>query len=93
MGTIDDEARITHHEHCISVKTDWDKVYAIKDMIDEKITSGQYITADCLTALCMLSVELAYSAHIGKPHFLAKLSMLWEVLDGQVIDRQQGTRE
>lgn len=81
------EDRITHYEKGFSVKIDWESVDRITEIIDDEFKKHKFITADCLTALSILTIETAYNSKINKPQFLAKISQWWEELDQQVHDK------
>lgn len=80
------DERITNHPEGYSVKNDWEKIDCIRDLIDTELAKHKFVTADCLTALCILAIETAYNSKITKPQFLAKISQWWEELDQQVHD-------
>ena len=84
---MDEDQRITKHPNGYSVKNHWDKVDQIRKIIDSELSKYEFITADCLTALCILAIETAYNSNVKKPQFLAKISQWWEEMDSQVHDK------
>ena len=68
------EERITQYSGGYSIKTDPDKVFEIKDLVNDFLDEKGFVTIDCLKALCLLSIETAYNGGMQKAHFLAKIS-------------------
>jgi glutathione S-transferase len=83
---MNEDQRITHYPNGYLVKSNWDKINQIRDIIDTELSKHEFVTGDCLTALCILAIEVAYNSNLTKPQFLTKISQWWEELDSEVHD-------
>jgi hypothetical protein len=68
----------------ISIEIDWKEVSRARELIDETLENADIGVYDALTALCVTSIEIAYSYKINKQQLLSNISGLWEKLEYQV---------
>jgi hypothetical protein len=67
----------------------YDEIEKVREFIDDALEQSEASTADCLSALCVMTVEIAYNAKINKPQLLNQVSHLWEIFDKQVEKREE----
>lgn len=78
------EERISLHPKGIAVKSDEAKVIEIINLLESVLSEKDFVYIDCLTALCVMAVEIAKDGNITKPNLLANMSSIWETLEYRV---------